>query len=134
MTEAPRLWYLKAKNLLEGIGAVELKIARAVFVFREKNKTGTAGLIAILSLYVDDGLLFGDPADPRFQRVKVKVDSTFNIKHWKSLGPEPVKYLGMQWQTFVEDNAVSLCIHMDEYIDGLKETGLKIKGRVGSTA
>ena len=52
MTEAPRLWYLKAKNLLEGIGAVELNIARAVFVFREKNKTGTAGLIDILSLYV----------------------------------------------------------------------------------
>ena len=40
---------LKAKNLLEGVGAVGLKIARAVFVFREKNKTGTAGLIAFLS-------------------------------------------------------------------------------------
>ena len=121
MTEAPRLWYLKAKNLLEGIGAVELKIARAVFVFREKNKTGTAGVIAILSLYVDDGLLFGDPADPRFQRVSVKVESTFNIRHWKSLGLEPVKYLGMQWQTFVEDKALLLCIHLDEYIDGLTE-------------
>ena len=107
---------------------MELKIARAVFVFREKSKTGTAGLIAILSLYVDDGLLFGDPADPRFQQVKVKVASTFNIKHWKSLGPEAVKHLGMQWQTFVEDKAVSLCIHMDEYIDGLKEKSLKIKG------
>ena len=54
LTEAPRLWYVKAKNLLEGIDAVELKIARAVFVFREKHKTGRAGLIAILSLYVDD--------------------------------------------------------------------------------
>ena len=50
LTEAPRLWYLKAKNLLEGIGAVELKIARACFVFRGKNKTGTSGMIAILSL------------------------------------------------------------------------------------
>ena len=58
----------------------------------------------------------------------MKVDSTFNIKHWKSLGPEPVKYLGMQWQTFVEDKAVSLCIHMDEYIDGLKEKSLSPKG------
>ena len=72
--------------MLEGIGAVELKITRAVFVFRERGKEGTAGLIAILSLYVDDGLLFGDPKDPRFQRVKKKVDSTFNIKHRKSLG------------------------------------------------
>ena len=77
--------------MLEGIGAVELNIARAVSVFREKNKTGTSGLIAILSLYVEDGSLFRDPAHPRFQRVKVKVDSRFNIKHWKPLGPEPVK-------------------------------------------
>ena len=57
----------------------------------------------------------------------MKVDSTFNIKHWKSLGPEPIKYLGMLWQTFVEDKAVSLCIHMDEYIDGLKEKSLNLK-------
>ena len=34
----------------------------------------------------------------------------------------------MQWQTIEEGNAVSLCIHMDEYIDGLKEASLKIKG------
>ena len=64
----------------------------------------------------------------------MKVDSTFNIKHWKSLGPEPVKYRGMQWQTFAEDKAVSLCIHMDEYIDGLKEKSLNLNGGVGSTA
>ena len=69
LTEAPRLWYLKAKGLLESIGAKELTIARAVFVFREPGeaKQGIEGLIAILSLYVDDGLLFGDPQDPRFQ-------------------------------------------------------------------
>ena len=34
----------------------------------------------------------------------------------------------MQWQTFEEGNAVSLCIKMDEYIDGLKDASLKIKG------
>ena len=37
LTKTPRLWYLKANGLLESIGAVELKIARAVFVFREKR-------------------------------------------------------------------------------------------------
>ena len=99
--------------MLESIGAVELHIARAVCVFREKGKEGTAGLIAILSLYVDDGLLFGDPRDPRFQQVKKKVDSVFNIKHWKSLGSRPEKHLGMQWQTIEEGNAVSLCIHLE---------------------
>ena len=34
----------------------------------------------------------------------------------------------MQWQTFVEGKFVSLCIHMDEYIDGLKEMSLSPKG------
>ena len=117
LTEAPRLWCLKAKALLEGIGAQELKIARAVFIFREKEKQGTAGLVAILRLYVDDGLLFGDPKDPRFLRTKKHVDSVFNIKHWKSLGPQSEKYLGMQWQTVTEGGAESLCLHVDDRID-----------------
>ena len=99
-----------------------------MIVFREKTKEGPAGLIAILSLYVDDGLLFGDPKDPRFVHVKQKVDSTLNIKHWKTLGPQPEKCLGMQWQTIHEDGAVSLCIHMDEYIDALKDAQLQISG------
>ena len=113
--------------MLESIAAEELMIARAVFVFREKGKEGTAGLISVLSLYVDDGLLFGGPRNPRFQRTKKKVGSVFNIKHWMHLGSRPEKYLAMQWQTIEEGSAVSLCIHMDEYIDNLKDAGLKVK-------
>ena len=52
-------------------------------------------------------------------KVKKQVDCIFNIKHWKSLGTQSEKYLGMQWQTVTEGGAVSLCIHMDEYIDNL---------------
>ena len=114
--------------MLESIGAVELKISRAVYVFREKGKEGTAGLIAIWSVYVDDGLLFGHPRDPRFQHIKKNVDSVFNIKHWKSLGPRPKKHLGMQWQTIEEGSVVSLCFHMDEYIDNLKAAGFEATG------
>ena len=81
LTEVPRYWYLSVKNLLEGVGAVELRRARAVFVFRARGKEVTAGLIAILSLNVDDGLLLGDPRDPLTQRLKTNMDSTFNVKH-----------------------------------------------------
>ena len=84
---------LEGTKLFEGIGAIELRVARAVFVIREKNKAGTASLIAILSLYVDDGRSFGDPRGPRLQRIKEKVDSTFNIKHWKSLGRSQCRYV-----------------------------------------
>jgi len=34
LTEAPRLWYLRAKQLLESIGFVELVCAKAVFTLR----------------------------------------------------------------------------------------------------
>ena len=125
MTEAALLWYHRAMILLESIGAIELKIARAVFVFRDSRKDGLAGLVAILSLYVDDGLPLGDPRDPRFKDVKRNVDSIFNIQHWKALGLRAEKYLGMQWQT-VRSIVASLYIHMDECIDGVKEYGYHI--------
>ena len=63
-----------------------------------------------------------------FQRVRKQVDSVFNIKHWKSLGPQLEKYLGMQWQTVTEGGAASLCIHMDEYIDNLRVPSGKLSG------
>ena len=125
LTWAPRLWCLKARSLLESIGAVELKVARVVFVFGGNRKDGLAGLIAILSLYVDDVLVFGAPKDPRFKEIKGRqADSVFNIEHWKDFGWRAGKYLGMQWQT-MQEHASSLCIHTDEYIDGLKGTGIK---------
>ena len=40
LREALRLWYLKAKSSLESIGAIELKVARAVFVFRDRDMEG----------------------------------------------------------------------------------------------
>ncbi|MDA8584405.1 hypothetical protein N9L68_09210 [bacterium] len=136
LTEAPTLWYSKSKSLLESIGAEGLKIARAVFLFRDMAKECIAELVATMILYVDDGLLCCDPKGPRLQEIKEKVDSVFNIKHWKSLGLRAEKHLGMQWQVIKEASgaslckdasAASLCIHMDAYIDGLKDTGIKGK-------
>ena len=37
LTDAPRLWYLKARDLVIGIGFEELKCARAVFRLTDQN-------------------------------------------------------------------------------------------------
>jgi hypothetical protein len=64
LTEAPRLWYLRARELLLEIGFVELCCARAVFILREQEET-----IAMLTLHVDDGLLAGDRSHKKYQKV-----------------------------------------------------------------
>ena len=75
------------------LGFEELRCARATFVCRVKGV-----LVAILVLHVDDGMLFGDPQDRRYQDVRKAIDRNFNIKFWKVLGENnPITYLGLQW-------------------------------------
>ena len=65
LTEAPRLWYLRARQILIGIGFIELKCARAVFTLREEG-----ALVAILTLHVDDGMLFGSIGSDRYRKAR----------------------------------------------------------------
>ena len=76
LTDAPRLWYLRAREKLQAIGFVELTCARALFRFF--NKAGK--LVATLTLHVDDGLLFADRSDPCYRKVRLQINETFNIK------------------------------------------------------
>ena len=50
LTEAPRLWYLRARQILIGVGFVELGIVKATFIYRAI----TGELVAMLVLHVDD--------------------------------------------------------------------------------
>ena len=63
LTEAFCLWYLRAREILMEIGFTEMRCARAVFTLRNKANR----LIALLTLHVDDGMLFGDRSDPFLQ-------------------------------------------------------------------
>ena len=112
LTDAPRAWYLKARQVLKSIGFVELRCARAVFVLHMGGK-----LIALLTLHVDDGMLFGDRTCKIFQRVKADIDRNFNIKIWKYLQPgAAVTYLGMQWTKFAD----RMIIDMDTYLEKIE--------------
>eukprot|EP00913_Durusdinium_trenchii_P021584 g20282.t1 len=83
LTEAPRLWYLKACKLLAETPLKELDIAKATFAAWDGN-----GTWAILCLHVDDGLLMGSATDPRFTALKAQINPLL----WQSL---PLTFLGV---------------------------------------
>ncbi len=115
-TEACRLWYLQARELLIAIGFVELLIVRAVFVLRDGSL-----LVGVLALHVDDGMLFGDMRNHLFQKARRELDKKFNIKAWRILSSQKDEmFLGMEWR-LGEDMVV---IHMNAYVMGLVAIGV----------
>ena len=69
---------------------MELRCARAVFVLHENER-----LVAMLSINVDDGMLYGDINSKEYQRVRREIDKRFDTKQWKPIGGDSVDYLGM---------------------------------------
>ena len=113
LTEAPRLWYLRARQLLLDCGFMELRCARAVFTLRCNGC-----LVAVLTLHVDDGMLFGLEKHPAFKKAKALINEKFNIKQWHYLLPGvTMDYLGVQWM--IEGDM--LVAHMDLYVRALKQ-------------
>ena len=92
LAEAPRLWYLRAIELLEKAGmVVELTFCRSTFILKD-----SAGAVqAICCMHVDDGLIAGNPQSEAYKQLLRKVDASFSIKEWKKVGKTPVTYLGM---------------------------------------
>ena len=76
--------------LVEVLRFVELRCARAVFVKRVSGK-----LVVLLTLHVDDGMLFGNTASREYRQIKAEINSNFNVKLWKpGSSTDPVEYLG----------------------------------------
>ena len=90
LSEAPRLWYLRARELLVEAGFEELTMAKASFIKRSPKKE----VIAILCLHVDDGLLVTDRAYTK--QIKKSIDDRFAIKEWKNLEETAETFLGVK--------------------------------------
>ena len=73
LTEAPRLWYLKAVKEIEATPLKEMPMARSTFV---ASSNGTSW--AILCLHVDAGLLFGGRDQQALQDQRVE-ETTYDI-------------------------------------------------------
>ena len=92
LAEAPRLWYLRAVELLEKAGMVELTFCRSTFILKD----ATGAVQAICCMHNDDGLIAGNPKSSIFQNLLKDVNASFNIKEWKKVGEVPVTYLGLE--------------------------------------
>ena len=120
MTEAPRLWYLQARKLLEQCGLTELRCVRAVFTLRER-----CVLLAILALHVDDGMLWGRCSHPAYKQARSRICQLFNIKTCtKMVDGQDVDYLGAPWCK----NGSRVKVHMSTYIETLAEA--TVEGKV----
>eukprot|EP00971_Amphidinium_carterae_P159289 3157789-Amphidinium_carterae.1 len=118
LSEAPRLWFLQAKKLVEECGFRELMEARACFVHNGHVTVKGAGrtpvVKMILLLHVDDGLLVADFEDVECLEVYERVNARFSIKEWNILRPgHPITYLGLQIRQTSE--GFTLC--MREYVE-----------------
>ena len=88
-------------------------MARAVFTLREKD----GGLCGMLTLHVDDGMIFGNIKSKTYSAARQAMDKKFSIKGWKKLNDKvDVEYLGVSWRQTSE----YIVMHMDGYIQGLQ--------------
>eukprot|EP00435_Cladocopium_sp_Y103_P016026 s641_g4.t1 len=115
LTEAPRLWYLKASRDIATTPLVELPIAKATYAAADEK-----GTWALLNLHVDDGLLMGSDSDPRFVALRRRFDELFNIKSWKQI---PMTFLGVD---LARENDL-LVDTMESYIENIQIPELEAK-------
>ena len=92
LSEAPRLWYLRAVELLEKANMIEIPFCRATFLAKDEK----GEVFALCALHVDDGFFVGNPKSKSFWKLKEKIDQVFNIKAWEPVDEEGVDYLGMR--------------------------------------
>ena len=121
LAEAPRLWYLRAVELLEKMGMEELSFSRSTFVL--KSKAGK--VVAVCCMHVDDGFLAGEEGSEEYKALLNNIDKNFNIKEWKTLSEKPVSYLGME--VVYDRKNGKMTDDMTEYVKKIEEMQYEAK-------
>ena len=106
---APRLWYTKAKKILEKHGFRQLDSLPGVFVLRVNNV-----LQGIMLLHVDDGLHMGDGA--AYQKAMEDILKEFDIKEDK-MKHTAFTFLG---RNVSQQPDKSIHVSMPNYLDDVK--------------
>ena len=113
LSEAPRLWYMQACELVKKCGFQEVPFAPATFI-KFAVKDGRPRTVAIFCLLrmtasaVEDG--------KEAAKTRKEIDSLFSIKEWILISEQPVSFLGMK-VCIVKGNFVN---DMMEYIQNLQ--------------
>jgi hypothetical protein len=100
-----------------------------VFCLRDADKH----LRGIVTLHVDDGLIFGDPNEKTYREELKKINEHFNIKEWHKLDAEikrdDEEYLGARWNQDIENDVITC--DMDRYFNTIEredEPSRKVDG------
>ena len=118
LSEAPRLWYMQACELLKKCGFQEVPFAPATFI-KFVVKDGRRRTVAILCLHVDDGFLAVE-AGKEATQTRAEIDNLFSIKEWIAISEKPVAFLGMKI-CIVQGHFIN---DMSEYIQNLEPSTL----------
>jgi len=85
-----------------------------VFVLRDAKNV----IRGVVTLHVDDGLIFGDPREKTYQHARRKINENFNIKEWHRLDAKSKRddeeYLGARWNQDLVNGTITC--DMDRYM------------------
>eukprot|EP00439_Symbiodinium_sp_Y106_P070485 s391_g12.t1 len=115
LSEAPRLWYIQAKELLSKCGFEEVPFCPATFVKRVR-RAAKLSVVAILCLHVDDGFLAVENGRT-MNETRNSINNLFTIKEWITVEDKPTPFLGMR--VYVKNGI--FYNDMNDYILELKE-------------
>ena len=120
LSEAPRLWYLRATELLVEVGFQEIPMCKATYIWKKDSSKEVA---AILCLHVDDGLLVAEQSTLEY--LKEAINKRFSIKEWQDMGEKEVTFLGVKTKyksgVFYDD--------MSDYVANLQEAEVDKLGK-----
>eukprot|EP00971_Amphidinium_carterae_P352216 6492490-Amphidinium_carterae.1 len=91
LSEAPRLWFLRAHEALLEVGFKAVEAAPCCYRWTQGSE-----IIALLSLHVDDGLVIADLDSALWKSIQDKVSQAFTIKAWVKVTEQPLEHLGME--------------------------------------
>ena len=109
LREAPRLWYLRAKDILKDAGFEELQTAKACFILR--NKQGEN--VGILVLHVDDAAFAGE--GPEWKAAMAKLRQGFTI------GKEEYGTFNFLRRRVHQNDDFSIELDQHEYVGALEK-------------
>ena len=127
LSEAPRLWYLRATELLAEVGFQEIPMCKATYIWK---KGGSSEVAAILCLHVDDGLLVAE--QNTLAMLKEEINKRFSIKEWQDMGEKAVTFLGVKTKyvdgVFYDDMADYVANLQEAAIDGSMKKDEPLEG------
>jgi hypothetical protein len=121
LREAPRLWYLKAREVITAAGFEELSTAKACFVLRDKTLPG-APLCGMMVLHVDDACYGG--SGKFYDATMANCLAQFKI------GNEKTKEFDFLGRHVIQRDDFSIEIDQHQYVKNLQKVFIPKSRRV----